>query len=153
MRAPCNACETNRVGTVHHRLVSNSTVQTAGRQLAVNALGEVIAEHRRRTGETQTAFAESCGLRRQTIMRLATAPRLARLPNPSTIDALARGLEMPREQITRVIIESMGVNPDTDVDYDASTLRVIQQMSEMTPPEREAMVALGRSVLYHHRRI
>ena len=68
-----------------------STVTNA----ASNALQELVRERLERQGWSYGDVARRGGIPRSTVHHLATTDRLVRMPQPATLEGLARGLELP----------------------------------------------------------
>jgi len=91
------------------------------------------------------------GLSRSTVHHLATAERPVRMPQPATLEGLARGLELPLDLVRRAAAESCGIHvyepaPDPEVDV------LIASLQQLSARDRRHVAALVDSLLAHSRR-
>jgi transcriptional regulator with XRE-family HTH domain len=77
---------------------------------AVNPLQQVIQQRLRDRGWSYGAVARRGGLPRSTVYTLATTRNLVRPPRPATIDALAKGLDVPVSVVRAAAAESTGLH-------------------------------------------
>jgi transcriptional regulator with XRE-family HTH domain len=87
---------------------------------------------------------------RSTVHHLATTDRLVRMPQPSTLEGLARGLDLPLDTIRRVAAEACGIHlydaaPDPEVDV------LIASVQQLSPENRRHVAALVESLLERSR--
>jgi HEAT repeat protein len=85
---------------------------------------------------------------RSTVHHLATAERLLRMPQPATLDGLARGLELPLDIVRRAAAQSCGIHvyepaPDPEVDV------LIASLQQLSAQDRRHVAALVDSLLAH----
>jgi HEAT repeat protein len=88
---------------------------------------------------------------RSTVHHLATAERLLRMPQPATLEGLARGLELPLDIVRRAAAQSCGIHvyepaPDPEVDV------LIASLQQLSAQDRRHVAALVDSLLAHSRR-
>src|SRR5579863_7507038 len=77
---------------------------------AINPLQRLIQERLRDRGWSYGEVARRGGLPRSTIYTLATTRNLVRPPRPATIDALAKGLDVPVSVVRAAAAESTGMH-------------------------------------------
>ena len=87
-------------------------------------------------------LARRSGLNRATLHRLATAPARG-MPDPATIVALARGLDVSIDRVAVAALRSAGV-PVTDR---FATGGVLDGLDRLTPAQRAAVEHLVRVML------
>jgi Helix-turn-helix len=75
-----------------------------------NALQRLMRERLDREGWSYGEVARRGGVPRSTVHHLATSERLVRMPQPTTLEGLARGLELPLDAIRRAAAESCGIH-------------------------------------------
>ncbi|MEZ0091307.1 helix-turn-helix domain-containing protein [Streptacidiphilus sp. EB129] len=75
-----------------------------------NALQQLMRERLDRQGWSYGEAARRGGIPRSTVHHLATTERLVRMPNPATLEGLARGLELPLDAIRRAAAEACGIH-------------------------------------------
>lgn len=118
----------------------------------INPLQRLIRGRLRDRGWSYGVVARRGGLPRSTVYTLATTQNLARPPRPATIDALARGLEVPVSVVRTAAAESTGLhyydepsaeqrNPD-----DRERELLIASIDELTPEDRHHVAALVESL-------
>jgi transcriptional regulator with XRE-family HTH domain len=118
----------------------------------VNPLQRLIYERLRERGWSYGEVARRGGLPRSTVYTLATTRNLARPPRPATIDALAKGLDVPVSAVRAAAAESTGLHyydeveagPSQSVDRDRELL--IASIDELTPEDRRHVAALVESL-------
>ena len=74
----------------------------------MNLLQRLIGERLQERGWSYGDVARRGGMSRSTLYALATTRELARSPRAATIDALARGLEVPAALVRAIADESAG---------------------------------------------
>jgi transcriptional regulator with XRE-family HTH domain len=92
------------------------------------------------------------GLPRSTVYTLATTRNLVRPPRPATIDALARGLDVPVSAVRSAAAESTGLHyydaapsdPPRPGDQERDLL--IASIDELSPEDRRHVAALVESL-------
>ena len=121
-------------------------------EAALNPLQRLIQERLRERGWSYGAVARRGGLPRSTVYTLATTRNLARPPRPATIDALAKGLDVPVSAVRTAAAESTGLHY-----YDESPARhqdpgdrekelLIASIDELTPEDPRHVAALVESM-------
>ena len=118
----------------------------------MNPLQRLIQQ---RLSERAWAYGEVArrgGLPRSTVYTLATTRNLARPPRPATIDALAKGLDVPVSAVRTAAAESTGLHY-----YDEPSARrqdpgdrekelLIASIDELTPDDLRHVAALVESL-------
>ena len=113
---------------------------------ASNALQELVRERLERQGWSYGDAARRGGIPRSTVHHLATVERLVRMPQPATLEGLARGLELPLDTVRRAAAESCGIHvyesaPDPD------TGALIASLQQLSAQDRRHVAALVESLL------
>ena len=119
---------------------------------AVNPLQRLIRERLRERGWSYGDVARRGGIPRSTVYTLATTKNLVRPPRPATIDALARGLDVPVSAVRAVAAESTGLHyydetpsgPDQPGNRERDLL--IASIDELSPEDRQHVAALVESL-------
>ena len=119
---------------------------------AENPLQRLIRERLRERGWSYGEVARRGGLPRSTVYTLATTRNLVRPPRPATIDALARGLDVPVSAVRAVAAESTGLHyydeapagPDHPGNRERELL--IASIDELSPEDRRHVAALVESL-------
>ena len=75
-----------------------------------NALQQLMRERLDRQGWSYGEAARRGGIPRSTVHHLATTERLVRMPQPATLEGLARGLDLPLDAIRRAAAEACGIH-------------------------------------------
>ena len=124
----------------------------AAAEQTINPLQRLIQGRLRDRGWSYGVVARRGGLPRSTVYTLATTRNLARPPRPATIDALARGLEVPVSVVRTAAAESTGLhyydepsaeqrNPD-----DRERELLIASIDELSADDRRHVAALVESL-------
>lgn len=105
-------------------------------------LRERLAEKRWSYGDV----ARRGGISKSTVHHLARAERPARMPQPATLQGLARGLDLPLEIVRRAAAHSCGIYvydpaPEPEVDM------LIASLQQLSAKDRRHVVALVASLL------
>lgn len=113
---------------------------------ASNALQELVRERLERQGWSYGDVARRGEIPRSTVHHLATAERLLRMPQPATLEGLARGLELPLDAVRRAAAESCGIHlydaaPDPEVDM------LMASLQQLSAQDRRHVAALVESLL------
>lgn len=119
---------------------------------AINPLQRLIQERLRDRGWSYGAVARRGGLPRSTVYTLATTRNLVRPPRPATIDALAKGLDVPVAVVRAAAAESAGLHyydeapagPEDPDDRERELL--IASIDELSPDDRRHVAALVESL-------
>ncbi|MFC1413825.1 helix-turn-helix domain-containing protein [Streptacidiphilus sp. N1-12] len=75
-----------------------------------NALQQLMRERLDRQGWSYGEAARRGGIPRSTVHHLATTERLVRMPQPATLEGLARALDLPLDAIRRAAAEACGIH-------------------------------------------
>src|SRR6202046_2113930 len=81
----------------------------------INPLQRLILQRLRERGWSYGEVVRRGGLPRSTVYTLATTRNLARPPRPATINALAKGLDVPVSAVRAAAAESTGLHYYDDV--------------------------------------
>jgi transcriptional regulator with XRE-family HTH domain len=119
---------------------------------AINPLQRLIHQRLRERKWSYGEVARRGGLPRSTIYTLATTRNLGRPPRPATIDALAKGLDVPVSAVRAAAAESTGLHyydevpagPQQPTDRERELL--IASIDELTPEDRRHVAALVESL-------
>ncbi len=119
---------------------------------ALNPLQRLIQQRMREQGWSYGEVARRGGLPRSTLYTLTQTRNLTRPPRPVTIDALARGLDVPVSAVRAAAAESTGLHYYDEVpagqdgpgDRDRELL--IASIDELTPQDRRHVAALVESL-------
>jgi transcriptional regulator with XRE-family HTH domain len=117
----------------------------------VNPLQRLIRQRLTERGWSYGEVARRGGLPRSTVYTLATTRNLVRPPRPATIDALARGLDVPVSAVRAAAAASTGLHyydeaaagqEGTDPERDL----LIASIDELSPADRRHVAALVQSL-------
>jgi transcriptional regulator with XRE-family HTH domain len=119
---------------------------------ALNPLQRLIQQRLRERGWSYREVARRGGLPHSTVHTLAATRNLTRPPRPATIDALAKGLDVPVSAVRAAAAESTGLHyydqapagPENPGDPERELL--IASIDELTPEERRHVAALVESL-------
>jgi transcriptional regulator with XRE-family HTH domain len=111
-----------------------------------NALQELVRERLERQGWSYGDVARRGGIPRSTVHHLATVERLVRMPQPATLEGLARGLELPLDTVRRAAAATCGIHlyeaaPDPEVDL------LMASLQQLSAQDRRHVTALVESLL------
>ncbi len=126
--------------------------QAAAPLPALNPLQRLIQERLTEHGWSYGEVARRGGLPRSTVYTLATTRNLVRPPRPATIDALARGLDVPVSAVRAVAAQSTGLHyydeaqAGRDAAGDQDRELLIASIDELTPEDRRHVAALLESL-------
>jgi hypothetical protein len=118
-----------------------------GRHAAMNALQQLIADYRLDTGEGYADIGRRAGIPRQTVQALATKDHLRQTPHPTTIAALARGMRVPVELVSRAAVEAAGYGGMMSEHLDGETRLLIIRLNEMDPRRKEDLFRRSRMLI------
>jgi transcriptional regulator with XRE-family HTH domain len=124
----------------------------AAREHEINPLQRLIRQRLRDRGWSYGEVARRGGLPRSTLYTLATTRNLARPPRPATIDALAKGLDVPAAAVRAAAAESTGLHYYGEVPAgredpgDRGRELLIASIDELTPEDRRHVAALVESL-------
>lgn len=118
----------------------------------MNPLQRLIQERLRERGWSYGEVARRGGLPRSTVYTLATTRNLVRPPRPATIDALAKGLDVPVSAVRAAAAESTGLHyyDEAPVERDRADNHerelLIASIDELSPEDRRHVAALVESL-------
>ena len=118
----------------------------------INPLQRLIQQRLRERGWSYGEVARHGGLPRSTVYNLAVTRNLVRPPRPATIDALARGLDVPVSVVRTAAAESTGLHyydeaPAGQRDQDDQERELlIASIDELSPDDRRHVAALVESL-------
>jgi transcriptional regulator with XRE-family HTH domain len=124
----------------------------APREHAINPLQRLIQARLREHGWSYGDVARRGELPRSTVYTLATTRNLVRPPRPATIDALARGLDVPVSSVRAAAAESTGLHyyddagPGQRLASDRDRDLLIASIDELSPEDRQHVAALVDSL-------
>ncbi|QMU79449.1 transcriptional regulator [Streptacidiphilus sp. PB12-B1b] len=121
-----------------------------------NALQQLMRERLDREGWSYGEVARRGDIPRSTVHHLATSERLVRMPQPATLEGLARGLELPLDAVRRAAAEACGIHlyaagpapaeggrPAADPEVDV----LIASLQKLSVDDRRHVAALVESLL------
>jgi transcriptional regulator with XRE-family HTH domain len=123
-----------------------------------NALQQLIRERLDRKGWSYGDVARRGGVPRSTVHHLATVDRVVRMPQATTLEGLAKGLELPLDTVRRAAAEACGIHvygtpagqdadgtaaPATDPEVDL----LIASVQQLSAEDRRHVAALVESLL------
>jgi transcriptional regulator with XRE-family HTH domain len=118
----------------------------------LNPLQRLIQQRMRERGWSYGEVARRGGLPRSTVYTLTQTRNLTRPPRPVTIDALARGLDVPVSTVRAAAAESTGLHyydevPAGQDDPGAQERELLMaSIDELTPEDRRHVAALVESL-------
>lgn len=124
----------------------------AAMEPALNPLQRLIQQRLHERGWSYREVGRRGGLPHSTVYTLATTRNLARPPRPATIDALAKGLDVPVAAVRAAAAESTGLHyydqaPAAREDpADRERELLIASIAELTPEDRRHVAALVESL-------
>src|SRR5438034_6615390 len=119
---------------------------------ALNPRQRLIQQRLRERGWSYREVARRGALPHSTVHTLATTRNLARPPRPATIDALARGLDVPVSAVRAAAAESTGLHyydegpAGQEHQADQERELLIASIDELTPEDRRHVAALVESL-------
>ena len=118
---------------------------------AANPLQRLIQQRLKEGKLSYGDVARRGGLPRSTVYPLATTRNLVRPPRPATIDALARGLDVPVSVVRAAAAESTGLHyydeaPPGHQPGDQERDLLIASIDELSPDDRRHVAALVESL-------
>jgi transcriptional regulator with XRE-family HTH domain len=118
---------------------------------AANPLQRLIQQRLKEGKLSYGDVARRGGLPRSTVYTLATTRNLVRPPRPATIDALARGLDVPVSVVRAAAAESTGLHyydeaPPGHQPGDQERDLLIASIDELSPDDRRHVAALVESL-------
>ena len=129
-----------------------ATAATAALDSDINPLQRLIQQRLRERAWSYGEVARRGELPRSTVYTLATTRNLARPPRPATLDALAKGLDVPVSVVRAAAAESTGLHyyddaqtgPEHSGDPERDLL--IASIDELTAEDRRHVAALVESL-------
>ncbi|MEU5537867.1 helix-turn-helix transcriptional regulator [Streptomyces sp. NPDC020362] len=123
-----------------------------------NALQQLIRERLDRKGWSYGDVARRGGVPRSTVHHLATMDRVARMPQATTLEGLAKGLELPLDTVRRAAAEACGIHvygAPAPADADGPAARpsdpevdlLIASVQQLSADDRRHVAALVESLL------
>src|SRR5690242_4173837 len=118
----------------------------------INPLQQLIRQRLAERSWSYGDVARRGELPRSTVYTLATTRNLARPPRPATIDALAKGLDVPVASVRAAAAESTGLHYYDQVPAgqehpgDQERELLIASIDELTPEDRRHVAALVESL-------
>lgn len=118
----------------------------------MNPLQRLIQQCLRERGWSYGDVARGSGLPRSTVYSLAATRNLVRPPRPATIDALARGLDVPVAVVRAAAAESAGLHyydgagAERGRGGDQERELLIASIDELSPEDRRHVAALVHSL-------
>jgi transcriptional regulator with XRE-family HTH domain len=144
---------TRAAGDKHAPPTEQPPVPAPAQKHDLNPLQRLIQQRLRERGWSYREAARRGGLPHSTVHTLATTRNLARPPRPTTIDALARALDVPVSVVRAAAAESTGLHYYDEVpaeeDDDAGDRErelLIASIDELTPEDRRHVAALVESL-------
>ncbi len=119
---------------------------------ALNPLQRLIQQRLRERGWSYREVARRGGLPHSTVHTLAATRNLARPPRPATIDALAKGLDVPVSAVRAAAAASTGLHyydqapAGRGEPADRERELLIASIDELTPEDRRHVAALVESL-------
>ncbi|WP_051939203.1 helix-turn-helix domain-containing protein [Phaeacidiphilus oryzae] len=114
-----------------------------------NAMQQLIREQLELHGWSYGDVARRGGIPRSTVHHLATTDRMVRMPQPATLEGLAKGLGLTPETVRRAAAEACGIQVYADAgppaDPEVNTL--IASLQRLSPEDRRHVTALVDSLL------
>ncbi|MCX4458134.1 helix-turn-helix domain-containing protein [Streptomyces sp. NBC_01340] len=122
-----------------------------------NALQQIIRDRLDREGWSYGEVARRGGIPRSTVHHLATAERVVRMPQPSTLEGLSKGLGLSLDTVRRAAAEACGIHvyaadappaegrPGTPADPEVDLL--IASVQQLSADDRRHVAALVESLL------
>jgi hypothetical protein len=111
-----------------------------------NPLARLIEQHRRDTGESYATIAQRGEMARSVVHALATKP-IAQPPRLKTLEHLAKGLELPREQVVQAAQSAAGYQVYVERTPNTDTQILIANVEQLTPEQRAEVAALVEQFL------
>ncbi|MGW1024023.1 helix-turn-helix domain-containing protein [Streptomyces sp. NPDC002577] len=117
-----------------------------------NALQELVKSRLEQQGWSYGDVARRGGIPRSTVHHLATAERVTRMPQQSTLEGLARGLELPLDSVRRAAAEACGIHlyfeePADTAAADPEVATLIASVQRLSVADRRHVTALIESLL------
>ena len=123
-----------------------------------NALQQLIRERLDRNGWSYGDVARRGSIPRSTVHHLATTERVVRMPQSTTLEGLAKGLELPLDTVRRSAAEACGIHvygAPAGEDAESAAARsgdpevdlLIASVQKLSTDDRRHVAALVESLL------
>ncbi|MFJ2396453.1 helix-turn-helix domain-containing protein [Streptomyces sp. NPDC087843] len=122
-----------------------------------NALQQIIRDRLDREGWSYGEVARRGGIPRSTVHHLATAERVVRMPQPSTLEGLSKGLGLSLDTVRRAAAEACGIHvyaadpasaaADAGASADPEVDLLIASVQQLSVDDRRHVAALVESLL------
>ncbi|MEV5779510.1 helix-turn-helix domain-containing protein [Streptomyces sp. NPDC048448] len=122
-----------------------------------NALQQIIRDRLDREGWSYGEVARRGGIPRSTVHHLATAERVVRMPQPSTLEGLSKGLGLSLDTVRRAAAEACGIHVyatdpaagvvDAGASADPEVDLLIASVQQLSVDDRRHVAALVESLL------
>jgi len=112
-----------------------------------NALQQLMRERLDRQGWSYGEAARRGGIPRSTVHHLATTERLVRMPQPTTLEGLARALDLPLDAVRRAAAEACGIHLYATGPSDPEVDVLIASLQKLSVDDRRHVAALVESLL------
>ena len=106
-----------------------------------SALQRLILDRMHERSWSYGTVARRGNMSRSTLHHIATMASSPRPPRPDTLEALARGLDLPLALVRGAAAESAGLHVD-EVALDSETAVLVASLGELTPDDRRHVAAL-----------
>ena len=113
----------------------------------MNALRELVERRLRERGWSYAEVARRGGLPRSTVHHLATTEDVRRMPQPATLEALARGLELPLGVVQDAAAAAAGIQVYRERGQDPDVAMLIASLERLSPEDRRHVTALVESLV------
>ncbi|WP_018548115.1 helix-turn-helix domain-containing protein [Streptomyces sp. LaPpAH-108] len=121
-----------------------------------NALQQLIRERLDREGWSYGDVARRGDIPRSTVHHLATAERVVRMPQATTLEGLSKGLGLPLDTVRRAAAEACGIHvygtagngaADAGATGDPEVDLLIASVQQLSSDDRRHVTALVESLL------
>lgn len=113
----------------------------------MNALQRLIRTRMADLNRSYGEVARRGDLPRSTVHHLASNETMGRVPKPSTLERLARGLDLPLATIRSAAASAAGFDLRAEPVDDPEIEVLIASLSQLSPQDRQHVAALVRSLL------
>lgn len=112
----------------------------------MDSLAALLRDRVRTLGWSYAEAARRCGLPRSTVHHLATTERFRRMPQPQTLQALARGLDLPLDSVRQAAATSAGIEVHRAQAQDPDVAVLIASLGALSQQDRRHVMALVDSL-------
>lgn len=116
----------------------------------MSELSDLVRVRMRERGWSYAELARRAGLPRSTVHHLATQERFRRMPEDSTLLALARGLDLPLPAVRRAAATAAGILARSEPAEAPEVTSLIENLRTLTADEQRHVAALVDSLLREH---